>query len=90
MYCAVMLLYKGFHPIVLCTKMNAKEPPHAYFFLLLQQKWPLILKSVNSNFTLAVHSPKLNQAKIHFLSHHNVCNITRFTKVQTSDLWNNC
>ena len=27
------------------------------------------LKSVNSNFTLAVHSPKLNQAKTHFLSH---------------------
>ena len=30
------------------------------------------LKSVNSNFTLAVHSPKPNQAKTHFLSHHNV------------------
>ena len=30
---------------------------------------PLPLKSVNSNFTLAVHSPKLNQAKTHFLSH---------------------
>ena len=27
------------------------------------------LKSVNSNFTLAVHSPKLGQAKTHFLSH---------------------
>ena len=27
------------------------------------------LKSVNSNFTLAVHSPKLWQAKTHFLSH---------------------
>ena len=27
------------------------------------------LKSVNSNFTLTVHSPKLNQAKTHFLSH---------------------
>ena len=27
------------------------------------------LKSVDSNFTLAVHSPKLNQAKTHFLSH---------------------
>ena len=27
------------------------------------------LKSVNSNFTLAVHSPKLNHAKTHFLSH---------------------
>ena len=30
------------------------------------------LKSVNSNLTLAVHSPKLEQAKTHFLSHHNV------------------
>ena len=29
----------------------------------------LLLKSVNSNFTLAVHSPKLNQVKTHFLSH---------------------
>ena len=27
------------------------------------------LKSVNSNFTLTVHSPKLNHAKTHFLSH---------------------
>ena len=27
------------------------------------------LKSVNSNFTLAVHSPKFGQAKTHFLSH---------------------
>jgi hypothetical protein len=27
------------------------------------------LKSVNSNFTLAAHSPKLNQAKTQFLSH---------------------
>ena len=27
------------------------------------------LKSVNFNFTLAVHSPKFNQAKAHFLSH---------------------
>ena len=30
------------------------------------------LKSVDSNFTLAVHSPKLNQAKTHFLFYHNV------------------
>ena len=28
-----------------------------------------LLKSVNSNFTLEVHSPKINQAKTHFLSH---------------------
>ena len=27
------------------------------------------VKSVNSNFTLAVRSPKLNHAKSHFLSH---------------------
>ena len=45
------------------------------------------LKSVNSNFTLAVHSPKLNNAKTHFLSHHNVSIINRFAKFQTSDLW---
>ena len=34
--------------------------------------WPLghfKLQSVNSNFTLAVHSPKLDQAKTHYLSH---------------------
>ena len=28
-----------------------------------------VLKSVNSNFTLAVQSPKLGQAKTHVLSH---------------------
>ena len=28
-----------------------------------------IVKSVNSNFTLAVHSPKFGQAKTHLLSH---------------------
>ena len=28
-----------------------------------------MLKSVNSKFTPAVHSPKLNHAKTHFLSH---------------------
>ena len=28
-----------------------------------------VLKSVNSNFTLAVNTPKLDQAKTHFLSH---------------------
>ena len=33
----------------------------------------IFLKSVNSNFTLAVRSPKFWQAKTHFLSHHNVC-----------------
>ena len=32
-----------------------------------------LLKSVNSNFTLAVHSPKLGQAKTQVLSHHNAC-----------------
>ena len=36
------------------------------------------LKSVNSNFALAVHSLKFGQAKTHFLSHHNVCYISRF------------
>ena len=34
-------------------------------FNLLKQN----LKSVNSNFTLAVHSQKFGQAKTHFLSH---------------------
>ena len=28
-----------------------------------------LLKSVDSNFTLAVHSPKFGQAKAHFLRH---------------------
>ena len=28
-----------------------------------------MVKSVNSKFTLAAHSPKLGQAKTHFLSH---------------------
>ena len=45
----------------------------------------VLLKSINSNFTLAVHSPKLNQVKTHFLSHHNVSKINRFA----SDLWSN-
>ena len=36
----------------------------SWFFLAM---W--LLKSVNSNFTLAVRSPKLWQAKTHFLSH---------------------
>ena len=37
--------------------------------LLLTSESPKRVKSVNSNLTLAVHSPKLNQAKTHFLSH---------------------
>ena len=48
-----------------------------------------VLKSVNSNFTMAGLSPKLEQAKTHFLSHHNVCYINRFAEFQTSDLWSN-
>ena len=39
----------------------------------------LILNSVNSNFTLAVHSPKVGQAKT-----HNVCNINRIAKFQVT------
>ena len=35
----------------------------------LKAKITKLLKSVNSNFTLTVHSPKLNHAKTHFLSH---------------------
>ena len=38
-----------------------------------EQDQLLTLKSVNSNFTLAVRSWKFGQAKTHFLSHHNVC-----------------
>ena len=45
-------------------------------FLAVKEKFfnftDVHLKSVNSNFTLAVHSPKFNHAKTHFLSHHNV------------------
>ena len=47
----------------------------------------ILLKSVNFNFTMAVHSPKLGQAKTQFLSHHNVCKINIFATFQTSDLW---
>ena len=36
-----------------------------------------LLKSVNSNFTLAIHSPKLGQAKTHFLSHFWEKNMAR-------------
>ena len=36
-----------------------------FFFFFLHQT----LKSVNSNFTLAVHSPEFNHAKTHLLSH---------------------
>ena len=36
---------------------------------MVSEEYISILKSVNSNFTLAVHSPKLNDAKTHFLSH---------------------
>ena len=37
--------------------------------LLLMSESPKRVKSVKSNFTLAVHSTKLNPAKTHFLSH---------------------
>ena len=44
-----------------------------YFWRRLVQNLTFIfwyvLKSVKSNFSLAVHSPKLDQAKTHFLSH---------------------
>ena len=54
-------------------------------FNLLKQN----LKSVNSNFTLAVHSQKFGQAKTHFLSHHNVCYVNRFADFLTRDQWSN-
>ena len=47
------------------------------------------LKSVNSKFTLAVHSPKFGQAKNHFLSHHYVYYINIFANFLTSDQWSN-
>ena len=56
-------------------------------YFLKQQIY--LLKSVNSNFTLAAHSPKFGQAKTHFLSHHNVCKINRFANFPTRDQWSN-
>ena len=58
-------------------------------WIILSTKLSLwhLLKSINSNFTLTVHSLKLNHAKTHFLSHHNACNINRFAKFQTRYLW---
>ena len=53
--------------------------------LLLTSESPKRVKSVNSNFTLAVHSPKLGQAKTHFLSHHNVCKINRLANFPTRE-----
>ena len=47
------------------------------------------LKSVNSNLTLAVRSPKFFQAKTNFLSHHNKCYINRFANFLTRDQWSN-
>ena len=49
----------------------------------------IVIKSVTFNFTLAVNSPKLNHAKNHFLSHHNVFKINKFAKFLTSDLLSN-
>ena len=51
-------------PLTLHFEMAPKKS-----FLLGCSKLLSLLKSVNSNFTLAVHSPKPNHAKTHFLSH---------------------
>ena len=48
-----------------------------------------VLKSVNSNFTLAVLSQKFGQAKTHFLSLDNVCYINRFANFLTRGQWSN-
>ena len=56
---------------------NAESPPLV--------RYPL--KSVNSNFTLAVGSPNLWQAKTHFLFHHNVCCIDIFSNFLTRNQW---
>ena len=54
-----------------------------------EQDQLLTLKSVNSNFTLAVRSRKFGQAKTHFLSHHNVFYINRFANFPKRDQWSN-
>ena len=43
----------------------------------------LLLKSVSSNLTLAVRSPKFWHAKTNFLSHYHVCYINRFANFLT-------
>ena len=55
-----VLLSQASYPKVQWTEMNMNIWSNFHI---------LKLKSVNSNFTLAVHSPKLNHAKTHFLSH---------------------
>ena len=53
-------------------RMKSYQPVAATLWYLEEERqrfwiWLILLKSVNSNFTLAVHSPKLGQAKTHFL-----------------------
>ena len=62
-------------------------PPNILPFCLSvsPKLWWDSLKSVNSNFTLAVRSRKFGQAKTHFLSHHNVCFINRFANFPKHD-----
>ena len=76
-------------PTIMENVLNRIQSKWSNFMGLISNFIGLISKqkSVNSNFTLAVHLPKLNHAKTHFLSHHNVCKINRFAKLQTtSDL----
>ena len=55
----------------------------------MADKSALVVKSVNSDFNLAVRSKKFWQAKTHFLSHHDVCYINRFANFPTRDQWSN-
>ena len=63
-----------FEPFTNC-KFGAMEHPRfgwvssKPFLIYYSVNFNFHLKSVNSNFTLAVHPPKLWQAKTHFLSH---------------------
>ena len=54
----------GFYSFMEWTKTNVVTLYEFLSVFILHS-----LKSVNCNFTLAVHSPKLGRAKTHFLSH---------------------
>ena len=56
-----------------------------YMQFQLKSDSPKRIKSVNSDFTLAVHSQKTGQHSL--LSHHNLCHINRFATFPTRDQW---
>ena len=77
-----------------------KNPVLIFFFEMIKnskgdnnvepKKGCCCLKSVNSNFTLAVRSRKFGQAKTQFLSHHNVCYVfNRVANFPSRDQWSN-